>query len=320
MQITPNAWTAPFAPYPITVAEPAGSMIGTDFVIFSGFKNGYLTATTETYALDMSVPNAIWKRMDDMPFAQGITHQGLVVIDMKAYLCGGYIGGSLGVSTDRCFVYDHTKPTGQQWSNFTPLPKGGRSGGAMIFDSSVNAIVYAGGSQRLTQGQPVAIDYKDTWMYSFNNPAAGWVQQSNIPFYGNHMNSITVFDGSGKERHYVFGGQVGDYELWGNIETMYEYIAATDKWIQRASMPFARGHSTSAVRAVGCGFLVAGGRTNKGLTGDISYYNSADDTWQSIGQLPVDIHTNVCVIAYGKLRCETGWATGTFSTETPIEL
>jgi Galactose oxidase, central domain len=295
-------------------------MIGNDFVIFSGFKNGYANATTETYALNMSEPKAVWKRMDDMPFAQGITHQGLVVVGTKAFLCGGYIGGSLGMHTDQCFVYDHLNPAGKQWSSFTPLPKGGRSGGAMIYDTRMNAIMYAGGSQRATQGQRVAIDYKDSWLYSFDNPTAGWVQQSSIPFYGNHMNSITVLDSLGSERHYVFGGQVGDYELWGNTANMYEYVAITDKWIQRTPMPFARGHSASAVRAVGCGFIVAGGRTNKGLTGDITYYNPADDTWQSIGRLPVDIHTNVCVVSFGTLRCETGWATGTFSTETPIQV
>ena len=319
-QITSDAWATPLAPYPITVAEPAGSMIGTNFVMFSGFKNGYSNATTETYSLDMSIPNAIWKRMDDMPSVEGITHQGLVVIGMKAYLCGGYMGGSLGISTDRCFVYDHSKSAGRQWSNISSLPKGGRSSGAMIYDLTLNAIFYAGGSQRSTHGQPVAIDYKDTWMYSFNNPAAGWVQQSDIPFYGNHMNSISILDSQGNNRHYIFGGQVGDYELWGNTATMYEYVATADKWIQRTSMPFARGHSASAVRAIGCGFIVAGGRTNEGLTGDITYYSSVDDTWQSIGRLPVDIHTNVCVVAFNMLRCEAGWSTGTFSTETSIYL
>lgn len=316
----PDAWATPASPYPITVSEPVGDMIGNDFVIFSGFKNNYDTATTETYALDMSVPNATWKAMDNMPVAQGVTHQRHVVIGMKVYLCGGYIGSSLGLHTDRCFVYDHSKPTGQQWSNFTSLPKGGRSGGAMMYSSTLNALIYAGGSQRATQGQAVAIDYKDTWMYSFDNPAAGWVPQANIPFYGNHMSTATVSDANGKERHYVFGGQVGDYELWGNTANMYEYVVETDQWIKRTSMPFARGHATSSVQAVGCGFIVAGGRTNKGLTGDISYYNSVDDTWQTIGRLPVDIHTNVCVVKFGKLRCETGWATGTFSTETPIQI
>jgi Kelch motif len=302
-------------------------LIGNDMVIFGGFKNGYNMATNETYALDLSVPNAMWRRMDDMPVPSGITHQGLVVIGTKAYLCGGYIGGSLGKNTDACYVYDHSVPARQsggqsQWSTMAALPKGGRAGGGMIYDSTRNAIIYAGGSQRAIQGQTVAIDYQDTWMYSFSNTMAGWVPQSNIPFLANHMNSVTVVDGSGKERHYIFGGQVGDYELWGNVATMYEYIATTDTWIQRRPMPFGRGHATSSVRPLGCGFIIAGGRTNQGLTGDISYYHVANDTWQSIGQLPVDIHTNVCVIspATGMLRCETGWATGTFSTETKIIL
>ena len=77
-----------------------GDDLGNDFVIFSGFKNGYTYATNKTYALDISVPNAVWKRKDDMPFVQGIMHQGLAVIDMKAYLFGGYMGGSLGIHTD----------------------------------------------------------------------------------------------------------------------------------------------------------------------------------------------------------------------------
>jgi hypothetical protein len=290
-------------------------------VIFSGFKNGYNTATTETYALDLSVPTAVWQRMDDMPFAAGITHQGVVVIGMKAYLCGGYIGGSLGVHTDKCFVYDHSKPpgSGQQWSTMTPLPMGGRSGGGMIYDSTLNSIIYAGGAQRTIQGQPGAIDYKDTWMYSLDNPTAGWVSQSKMPFFGNHMNAVTVVDGNGKERHYIFGGQVGDYELWGNTATMYEYVATSDTWIKRTPMPFGRGHSTSAVRSIGCGFVVAGGRTNEGLTDDVTYYDTTTDTWQSIGTLPFEIHTNVCVITKtGLFRCESGWVSGTFSTETQI--
>jgi hypothetical protein len=321
-QITPNAWTTPYSQYPIDVAEPVGDLMGTDIVIFSGYKDGYDVATLEVYALDTSTPTATWRRMDDMPFAQGITHQGMAVVGMKAYLCGGYIGGSLGLHTDACVIYDHSKPSGQQWSTFTSLPKGGRAQGGMFYNTQLNALIYAGGSQRPTRGSRVVIDYKDTWMYSLNNPAAGWVAQSNIPYYANHMNSVTVRDSMGMERHLVFGGQVGDYELTSNVRTMYEYIAATDRWVQRANMPFGRGHSQAAVNAIGCGFIVSGGRTNTGLTGDISYYSIETDTWQSIGRLPVDLHTNVCVVTptTGRLRCETGWVSGKFSTETPIML
>ena len=120
------------------------------------------------------------------------------------------------------------------------LPKGGQSGGGMIYDMRMNAITYAGGLQCAIRSQNVAIDYKDTWMYWFDNPAAGWVQQSNIPFYGNYMSSISVFNKNGKERHFVFGGQVGDYT-----------------WIQRRLMPFGHGHAGSSVRLVGCGGLLS---------------------------------------------------------------
>lgn len=310
-------WSTPFKPYPINVAEAQGSMIGNDFVIFSGFKNGYSNATTETYALDLSVSDASWRRMDDMPFQQGLTHLGIAVTGLKAYICGGYVGGSLGTHAANCFIYDHSKLPGfgQQWSSFASLPKGGRAGGGMIYDSTLNALVYAGGSQRPIQGQGSAIDYFDTWMYSINNPSAGWVSKTNIPFHGNHMNFVTAYDSSGKERHYFFGGQDADNEHTGNTATMYEYVTTTDTWIPRTSMPFPRGHSAAASRAVSCGFIVAGGRTNTGLTSDITYYDIANNTWSLVGNLPVEIHTNVCVVVRGMLRCETGWAEGTFSAQ-----
>jgi N-acetylneuraminic acid mutarotase len=313
-------WSTPAKPYPISVAESQGSMIGNDFVIFSGFKNGYSNATTETYALDMSVSDASWRRMDDMPFPQGLTHIGIAVAEMKAYICGGYVGGSLGTHAANCFIYNHSKlpGAGQQWSSFVSLPKGGRAGGGMIFDSTLNALIYAGGSQRPIQGQRSAIDFFDTWMYSINNPSAGWVSKTNIPFHGNHMNFVTAYDSIGLERHYFFGGQEADNEPTGNTATMYEYMVSTDTWIQRTSMPFPRGHSAASSRAVGCGFIVAGGRTNTGLTSDITYFDIANNTWTLIGNLPVEIHTNVCVVVQGMLRCETGWADGTFSAQRPI--
>jgi hypothetical protein len=64
------------------------------------------------------------------------------------------------------------------------------------------------------------------------------VVMSSIDLNEMHMNSVTVVDGSGKQRHYIFGGLVGDYELWGNVATMYEYIATTNTWIKRQNMPF----------------------------------------------------------------------------------
>ena len=316
-----SAWDSNTAHYPIQVAEAQGTMIGRDFIITSGFNGGYTTATPETYALDMWTPNAAWRRMDDMPFPTGLTHLGVAVKGMKAYFCGGYTGGSLGVHNGSCFQYDHSIAPGMgQWTNFSSLPDGGRAGGGMIYDSTIDALVYSAGSHRPTRHVALAIDYQNTWAYSLQHPEAGWVPKADIPFKGNHMNFVTAKDEAGKERHYFFGGQQGDNEETGNTDEVYEYNAVDDVWTLRQSMPFPLGHAAATARAIGCGFIVAGGRLNDGLSKAILYYDIPTNTWTNIGDLTQEIHTNVCVIANGVLRCETGWATGNFSWKRSIAL
>ena len=308
--------------YPITVAEAQGTMIGDDFVIMSGFKNGYINVTAETYALNMSDPAANWRRMDDMPVALGITHVGFALIGKKAYRCGGYLGGSIGQHTDICLTYDHSKQPGTgQWSVFASLPDGGRSGGGMVYDSKRNALVYSGGATRPMSGNLFSVDHRDTWMYSFGNISAGWVRKADMPFSGNHISFVTATDATGKERHFFVGGQLGPDEEHGNTNENYEYDAQNDIWIQRQPMPFTRGHAAASTRPIGCGFVVAGGITNEfGMTADVSYYDIPTATWTSIGSLSNSINTPVCVIRGGYMHCETGWSNGIFSWKRQFTL
>ena len=87
-------------------------------------------------------------------------------------------------------------------------------------------------------------------------------------------------------------------------------------------MPFTRGHASSSTRAMGCGFIIAGGSTNEnGKTKDISFYDITTDTWTKIGELPNAINTPVCDIGVdGYLYCESGWPNGTFSHKRKIYL
>jgi N-acetylneuraminic acid mutarotase len=307
-------WEKPDKPYPISVAEAQGTMIGNDFIVTSGFKDGYDSATPETYAFDMFDSNANWRRMEDMPFPIGLTHLGVAVKGMTAYFCGGYVGGSLGLQNGSCFQYDHSiAPGNGQWSSFAPIPDGGRAGGGMIYDSSLDALIYSAGSQRFKQGSKGATDFQNTWAYSLKNPKAGWVAKADIPFEGNHMNFVTATDDKGMVHHFYFGGQHGDHEEDQNTDEMYEYNAVSDVWTKKASVPNPLGHAAASARAIGCGFIVAGGRTNNGLTDAIMYYDIPTNKWTTIGTLTNEIHTNVCAIGNNMLRCETGWATGHFS-------
>jgi uncharacterized membrane protein len=88
-------------------------------------------------------------------------------------------------------------------------------------------------------------------------------------------------------------------------------------------MPFPRGHASSSTTAVSCGFIMVGGITNgTGKTKDIMYYDIPSNTWTKVGENWFGVNTPVCAIDFvrGHLLCETGWATGRFSSRVLIEM
>lgn len=228
--------------------------------------------------------------MDDMPVVIGVTHAGVVAIDTKVYLCGGYAGSASGHHVDTCFVYDHSKSPGTgQWSTFPSLPDSGSGGGTMFYDSAKNALFYTGGAQRPIAGSRQVKDVTNTWKYSFNDPLSGWLASTAIPYHANHQSSVTNRNMFGEERHFVLGGQRGSNEITNNIADVYEFIASTETWIRRASLPYGRSHASISTRAIGCGFIVAGGSLNGQKltrTSDIHYYDIPSDSWTMIGSLP----------------------------------
>lgn len=305
--------------YPIPVAESQGTIIGNDLLLVGGFNNGYGQATNQTWAMDTTSSTVLWRQMDDHPIPTGITHASLAIAGTKFYMCGGYVGGDPGQATSLCYVFDHSKaPTTGQWSTFAPLPDV-RAGGGLVYNTQRNALYYSGGAMRPQVGVATAVDYNTTWMYSLNNPSAGWVSKAPIPYTANHMSFVSAKDAAGMERHYFLGGQTSSDECCGNHAENYEWDAVNEIWIKRANMPIARGHAASSTRAIGSGFIIAGGTTNvNGKTTDISYYDIPSDTWTSIGNLTYAINTPVCDMAGGTLFCESGWETGYFSWRRQI--
>jgi hypothetical protein len=329
-------WTNVSPSYPLNVAEAQGAMIGNDLVVVSGFRDKWTNATAQTYARTVTSSGSNWRRMDDLPVPQGISHGSFVVVGQKFYMCGGYLGGSPGPHTSYCLVYNHAQApgSGRQWSFLASLPDNGRGGGGLVYDSGRNALYFAGGAQRPNPGQTYAVDKNTTWMYSLDNPAAGWVAKAPIPFTANHMSFVTAKDATGRERHYFLGGQRGESECCGNVVDNYEWDAGQEKWIQRASMAMARGHAASSTRPIGCGFLIAAGAINSGgggssanangstrKTPDVSYYDASTDQWTSMGRLTQAINTPVCDIGTdGYLYCESGHIDKKFSWRRGIRV
>lgn len=288
-----TGWQGFTPDYPIASPEAQAERIGNDLIAFGGFNSDFTSVTNRCYARDILVPKSPWRRMDDMPIATGITHAATVVIGTKMYMCGGYEGRPPGPHVANCFIYDHSKAPGTgQWSHFTPLPNNGSAGGGMIYDTLMNALYYSGGAQRLKSGSRVAYDQNHTWKFSFDNPTAGWVESSPIPYTANHQSCVTVRF-QGQERHFFAGGQMGENEKYGNVADTVEFIASTETWVRRTPMPYARSHTTTSMRAIGCGFIVAGGSINSShsrlqRTSEILYYDIPSDTWTYIGNMPVE--------------------------------
>jgi N-acetylneuraminic acid mutarotase len=68
-------------------------------VVLSGFINGFGQSTPACYALNLNSPTAQWRRMDDLPITDGLNHGAVVIVGLKAYLCGGYVGRLLSFLT-----------------------------------------------------------------------------------------------------------------------------------------------------------------------------------------------------------------------------
>ena len=288
----PSTWQS-FAPeYPIAAPEAQAEKFGNDFVVFGGFNAIFTDVTNKTYARDMSVANSPWRRMDDMPLTTGITHAATAVIGMKMYMCGGYLGPQPGSHNAACYIYDHSKAPGTgQWSSFTALPNNGSGGAGMVYDVVTDALFYTGGAQRPKIGSREAYDQNHTWKYNFYNPTAGWVASTPIPYLANHQSAVTAYH-QGRPRHFFAGGQIVENEKQGNVADIFEFIASTEIWLRRTSMPYGRGHTTVSTRAYGCGFIMAGGSINSLInklnrTNDILFYNIPSDNWTSVGVMPV---------------------------------
>jgi hypothetical protein len=234
-----------------------------------------------------------------------------------------FVGGHPGRHTDACFVYDHSiaPGSGQQWKALPPLPIG-RSGGSLLHLKERNALFYTGGAERPKAS--VYIDYANSWMLPLDNASTtGWMNKMDLPFLSNHMSYVAAKDDLGNDRYYVLAGQLGENEHNGNIDLNYEYDAVREAWVERQKMPFPRGHASSSTIAVSCGFIMVGGITNlTGKTKDIMYYDIPSNTWTKVGESWFGVNTPVCAIDFvrGHLLCETGWATGRFSSRIRIEV
>jgi hypothetical protein len=290
-----------------------GAMIGKDFVVVSGFTGNWDKVTKKVYALDTTDSKAVWREMDEVPTSQGFSHAAFAVDGLTMYICGQYVGPSPGPDAPTCLKYEHGASKGKQWSFLPDLPDG-RGGGGMFYLKETNSLLYSTGAIRHGGNW---IDFKSTWELKLSNIRDGWKTLPDLPYAGNHVGHVSA-ELNGKKRYFIMGGQKTFDEANGNVRDNYEWDNNDRKWIKRADLPDARGHFSSSSTPYGCGFLYAGGALNgHRKTDDITYYGIDSDKFQSIGDLPRDVNTPVCAVAYLNtgdwLYCVTGPVSSEFS-------
>lgn len=327
--------------FPHKLGEAHGGVIGNkELLVTGGFLN-FTTVNRKTYVLNLRAPNLLrgktnetWTRLDDYPYLLGVTHAAEALYENYMYICGGYYGYPGPVQSD-CFVFDRNGTPNAQYIRIPSLPEP-RAGAGMIYDILHHALIFVGGTRRNVTKAKDIMDTNTTFILYLNNTAAGWTSNAKPkPYSGNHISFVSVNDtcsntAQGIQRHYFFGGQMGQNESNSNLKSIYEYILLNDTWIPRSAMPFGRGHTGTSSMAFGCGFLVAGGAVNSGTnqlvqTDDISYYSSYNDTWTSIGKLYNKMKTPICSITFiplpiGKhyMFCTTGYRFYTYRREIKL--
>lgn len=85
-----------------------------------------------------------------------------------------------------CIIYDHSAAPGSQWQAFASLPEE-RAGGALLYNSVDNELIFTAGANRPEPGSAFAVDHMTTWTIDLGNPAATWVQQNDLPYGANHI-------------------------------------------------------------------------------------------------------------------------------------
>jgi N-acetylneuraminic acid mutarotase len=212
---------------------------------------------------------------------EGLTHQGVAVLNGKIYVVGGFAGGRHILPSAGVYSYD---PATDKWQTLAPLssPRGA------VGLAAVGGMIHAFGGR-------VMGDFGTLTTHEVYNPATNsWRQAAPLPSARDHV-AIFVVDG----KIHVIGGRTGDG--MSNIGLHDIYDPATDKWTSGPPMPTPR---SSVAFADDHGMLfIAGGecRMNNKSYDEVEAYDVKGNRWLTFPALPSARHAFAAAAAGDKL-------------------
>ena len=297
--------------------------------------------------LSLAQSPSSWQALPDMPV--GKWEPGVVVLDDKLYIFGGYTDGV--VSSKRSEIFD---PSDNSWTLIRELPsaithmnmvldgrtvwfaggfKDGYKGHAIAevwsYDVDLNRYTAApllpepraGGGLALLNGQlhyfgglmaDRDTDSSNHWMLnleSWTQGSANWVEAAPMPTPRNQFSTV-VFDG----RIYAIGGQFHHDSVQLDQSRTDIYDPETNTWINGPNLPKGHSHAEGSTFVHGDSIYMVGGHTTpaggtKSQDPDILRFTRGG-TWEKVGELPSPLSSPAAAIIGDRLYVAGGAAGG----------
>jgi len=272
------------APVPEARTEGTATTDGRHVYFVGGFidgerdERGRPPVGKNMYAYD---PEAdAWKDLGEIP--RGVHHTGLVYLDGRLYMIGGYRENTFD-PTDAVSIYDIESG---QWSEGAPMPTPRGSIAIAVHDGRIHTIggTVPDAEHAHEHDNPAAGDDNSVGTHEVYDPATDtWTRRAPMPTARNHHGAAVV-DG----RIHVLAGRVGrEFEM-----TLHEiYDIEEDTWDTGPDLP--TGRSGVAVVEGDGRVFVFGGETFSDPArtfDDAEVFDPATGQWEILPAMPTPRH------------------------------
>jgi len=219
-----------------------------------------------------------WRERSKGP--EGLTHQGIAVLNGKIYLAGGFAAGHHTMPSPSVFSYD---PATDKWQKLASLSD---VRGAIAL-AAVGGKIHAVGGRLMGEMGTLSV-------HEVYDPATNkWNKAAPPPTARDHA-AIFVVDG----KIHLIGGRTG--EAQENVALHDVYDPATDKWTSAAPMPTPRS-SVAFAEYHGLLFVAGGECRMRKAYDEVEAYDPKADRWLTFPAMPGPRHGFAAAAAGDKL-------------------
>ncbi|MDK2745029.1 MAG: hypothetical protein NDI90_19195 [Nitrospira sp. BO4] len=194
------------------------------------------------------------------------------------------------------------------WRTAAPMPTKRTEVAVAVLDGKIYAV---GGFEKPSLGN--VMNFAITPSVEVYDPVTDrWTSKASMPV-GLHHVGIGVVGG----RLYVIGGYSrSGLSVWNPAATVYVYDPATDTWIERASMPTARG-ALSVAEYEGKLYAI-GGYDRKANSAAVEVYDPVRNAWSTVASLPTPRDHLATATVAGKIYAIGGRLNGDYARNLAV--